>query len=220
MPQRPLDPEELLKRRPGVSDPDDPDEPDEPADDRRKAQRLSRLTYDLLKKERTLFISEEVSPRLTERVISQLLWLDSQSQDPIKVYINTPGGSADDGFAIYDIIRFIRSPVLNICVGLNASAGTIILLGTPRERRLALPNARLMIHQPSGGARGRATDIEVTADELLKLHRRATEIIARECGRSVTQVEEDLARDHWFSPEEARDYGLISRIVTSVKELR
>jgi len=199
---------------------DEPEEPEENPEETKRPARLSRIAYDLLKKERTILISEDVSPRLTERVASQLLWLDSQSQDAIKIFINTPGGSADDGFAIFDIIRFVRSPVVNICAGLNASAGTIILLAAPRERRLALPNARLMIHQPSGGARGRATDIEVTADEILKLHKRAVELIAAECGRTKEQVEEDLRRDHWLSPEEARDYGLVSRVVSSMKEIR
>jgi ATP-dependent Clp protease, protease subunit len=202
--------------RPGVQDPEYPDEPEEP-EEKSKPQRIPRVSFDLLKKERTILISEEVSPKLTERVISQLLWLDSQSQDPIRVFINTPGGSADDGFAIFDMIRFIRAPVLNICVGLNASAGTIILLGAPKERRVALPNARIMIHQPSGGARGRASDIEITADELLKLRHRANELIAEECGRTVQQVEDDTDRDHWMSPEEAKDYGLISRIVPNVQ---
>jgi len=193
--------------------PEEPEDPDEGPEEARKPSRLGRVGFDLLKKERIVLISEEVSPRLTERVISQLLWLDTQSQEAIRLFINTPGGSADDGFAIFDMIRFIRSPVVCITVWLNASAGTIILLGAPRERRLALPNARLMIHQPSGGARGRATDIEITADELLKLHRRAAEVIATECGRTVAQVEEDTSRDHWLSPEEARDYGLIDNVV-------
>jgi ATP-dependent Clp protease protease subunit len=199
-------------------DPEEPEEPERPEEAR--SPRIGRVAFDLLRKERTILISEDVTPKLTERVLSQLLWLDTQSQDTIRVFINTPGGSADDGFAIYDMIRFLRSPVVNICVGLNASAGTIILLGAPRDRRLALPNARIMIHQPSGGARGRATDIEVTADEILKLHRRAVEIIAQECGRTVAQVEEDTSRDHWLSPEEARDYGLISRVITSMKDIR
>jgi ATP-dependent Clp protease protease subunit len=198
----------------------DPEEPEETPEEKGRPPRMGRIVYDLLKKERTILISEDVSPRLTERVLTQLLWLDSQSQDPIRIFINTPGGSADDGFAIYDMIRFIRSPVLNICVGLNASAGTIILLAVPRERRLALPSARIMIHQPSGGAQGRASDIEITAEELLKLRDRANQLIAKECGKTVAQIEADTNRDHWLSPEEARDYGLISRIVGSVKEIR
>src|SRR5262249_54485887 len=145
-------------------------------------------------------------------------WLDSQSQERIRILINTPGGSADDGFAIYDMIKFIRAPVVNICVGLNASAGTIILLAAPKERRMAPPHAPPMIHPPSGGARGRASDIEITADELLKLRDRANEIIAKECGRTVEQVEDDTNRDHWLSPEAALKYGLISRIIKNCTE--
>ena len=111
---------------------------------------------ELLEKQRTIFISEPVSPELTAEIVPQLLWLDSQNDQPIRLFINTPGGSADDGFAIHDAIRFVRSPVNCISFGLNASAGTIILLASPKERRFALPNCRIMIHQPSGGARGKA----------------------------------------------------------------
>ena len=168
------------------------DEEEEGEDEKeQKAPKTPAVAMDLLKKERTIIISEEVSPKLTQRVMSSLLWLDSQSDDPIKLYINTPGGSADDGFAIFDLIRFVKAPVYNISFGLNASAGTIILLGAPKERRLALPNARIMIHQPSGGSRGRSSDIEITAEEILKLRHRANEVFAAECGRTVKQVEKD-----------------------------
>ena len=174
---------------------------------------------DLLEKQRTLFISEEVSPRLTKRLIPQLLWLDSRSDDPIRLFINTPGGSADDGYAIHDAIRFIRSPVIAICAGINASAGTIILLASTKERRFSLPNSRIMIHQPAGGVRGRASEIEITAEEIIKLRRRTNELIARETGRSVEQCEQDTNRDYWMSPEEALEYGLISQILTSLNDL-
>ncbi|MDE0739548.1 MAG: ATP-dependent Clp protease proteolytic subunit [Planctomycetota bacterium] len=184
-----------------------------------KAPKVPAVAMDLLKKERTIIISEEVSPKLTQRVMSSLLWLDSQSDDPIKLYINTPGGSADDGFAIFDLIRFVKAPVYNISFGLNASAGTIILLGAPKERRLALPNARIMIHQPSGGSRGRSSDIEITAEEILKLRHRANEVFAEECGRTVKQVEKDTDRDYWMSPEEAIEYGLVGRIITNIDDI-
>ena len=184
-----------------------------------KAPKAPAVAMDLLKKERTIISSEEVSPKLTQRVMSSLLWLDSQSDDPIKLYINTPGGSADDGFAIFDLIRFVKAPVYNISFGLNASAGTIILLGAPKERRLALPNARIMIHQPSGGSRGRSSDIEITAEEILKLRHRANEVFAEECGRTVKQVEKDTDRDYWMSPEEAIEYGLVGRIITNLDDI-
>jgi ATP-dependent Clp protease protease subunit len=199
------------------------DDDDDPDDDDKKDERLSReslVALDLLRKERTIVISEQVTPRLTQRILSNLLWLDSQGEAPIKLYINTPGGSADDGFALYDMIRFIKAPVFTICVGINASAGTLILLGAPRERRLALPNARVMIHQPSGGARGRATDIEITAEEILKLRQRANEIIAAETGKSVEQVERDTDRDYWLSAEQAKAYGLISRVIRSLRDFQ
>jgi ATP-dependent Clp protease protease subunit len=200
----------------------DDEEPDED-DEEKKEDRLSResvVMLNLLKKERTVIISEMVTPRLTHRIISQLLWLDSISEAPIKVYINTPGGSADDGFALYDMIRFIKAPVFTISVGLNASAGTLILLGAVKERRLALPNARIMIHQPSGGGRGRASDIEITAEEILKLRHRANEIIAAETGKSVEQVERDTDRDYWLSAEQAKSYGLVSRIIRSLRDIQ
>ena len=180
----------------------------------------AKIALDILKKERTILISEVVTPKLTDRVTQQLLWLDSQGSDPIRLFINTPGGSADDGFAVHDMIRFIRAPVLNICVGLNASAGTIILLAVPNERRLSLPNSRIMIHQPSGGARGTSSDVEITAEEILKLRHRANELISRESGRPIEQVEKDTDRDKWLSPEEALDYGLISKIIGSKQEIQ
>lgn len=173
----------------------------------------------MLEKHRTIFISEEVSPRLSKRLIPQLLWMDAQNDDPIRLFINTPGGSADDGFAIFDTIRFIRSPVNAICSGLNASAGTIILLATPKERRFSLPNSRIMIHQPAGGARGKASDLQITAEEILKLRERANRLIADECGRDFEQVVKDTNKDCWLSPEEAQDYGLVSKILTSLNEL-
>lgn len=196
---------------------DDPEDDDEESGE--KPAKESPITLDLLKKERTVIISEVVTPKLTQRILSQLLWLDGQSENPIKLFINTPGGSADDGFAIMDVIKFIKAPVFNICFGLNASAGNLILLGSPKERRMALPNARIMIHQPSGGGQGRVTDIEITAEEILKLRRRANEVIASETGRSFEQVESDTDRDHWLSAEEALDYGLVSRVITTLRDI-
>lgn len=184
-----------------------------------KAPKPTPIERDMLEKHRTIFISEEVSPKLSKRVIPQLLWLDAQSDDPIRLLINTPGGSADDGFAIFDTIRFIRSPVNMMCVGLNASAGTIILLASPKERRFSLPNSRIMIHQPAGGTRGKASDIQITAEEILKLRARANRLIASECGREFEQVEKDTNRDCWLSPEEAVEYGLVSKILTSLNDL-
>lgn len=200
---------------------DDPDEDEEEESEKEeKPERESIIALDILRKERTIVISEPITPKLTHRVLTQFLWLDAQREAPIKLFINTPGGSADDGFAIFDCIRFIRSPVFAICLGLNASAGTIALLGPVRERRLALPNARIMIHQPSGGGRGRTSDIEVTAEEILKLRQRANELIASETGNPFEKVERDTDRDFWLSAEEAKAYGLISRVIHSLREIQ
>ena len=192
---------------------DDEDEREE------QPQRESQAMLDLLKKERTIFISEVVTPKLTQRLSTQLLWLDSLSEDPIKIYVNTPGGSADDGFAIHDMIRYVKAPVYNICYGLTASAGILILLGPPSERRLALPNARLMMHQPSGGGRGTVSDIEITATEIIKLRHRANEVIARETGKTIEDVESSTNRDYWLSADEAKDYGLVSRVISSLRDI-
>ena len=194
---------------------DDEDE----KEDQEKAEKASPIALDLLKKERSIIISEEVSPKLTQRVMGSLLWLDSQSNDPIKVYINTPGGSADDGFAIHDLLRFVRSPVYNITLGLNASAGIIILLSTPKERRVALPSTRLMMHQPSGGGRGTSSDIDITAEEIVKLRHKANVLISEETGKPIDDVEKHTDRDYWLSAQEAMEYGLVSRIVNQFEQI-
>ncbi len=191
----------------------------EKEDEPKAASGASRVAKDLLEKQRTLFISEEVSPKLTRRILPSLLWLDSQNDDPIRLFINTPGGSADDGFAIHDAIRFVRSPVLCITNGLNASAGTVILLATPKERRFSLPNSRIMLHQPSSGVRGKASDILTTATEINKLRTRMNVLVGKECGKTPEQVEIDTKGDCWFSPEEALEYGLIGKILTSLNDL-
>ncbi len=188
-------------------------------DDDEKDSKGNQPERDMLEKHRTLYISEGVSPKLSARIIPALHWLDAQSDDPIRLFINTPGGSADDGFAIHDAIRFIRSPVLCISTGLNASAGTIILLASPKEYRFALPNSRIMIHQPAGGAQGKASEILVSAEQILKLRKRANILIAEQCGLPFEKVEKDTNSDHWMDPEEAKEYGLIGKILTSLNDL-
>lgn len=195
------------------------EEPEEEESQPEETTKESIVVLDILRKQRTIIVSEPVTPKLTQRFSTQILWLDSLGADPIKVFINTPGGSADDGFAIHDLIRFVRAPVFTISFGLNASAGTLILLGAPKERRLGLPNSRLMIHQPSGGSRGRASDIEITAEEILKLRQKANELIAAETGKKLEDVERDTDRDCWLSAEEAKQYGLISRIIGNAKDI-
>ncbi len=173
-----------------------------------------------LLKARTILISDPVDHKLTTRVIAQLLLVDGEDPEkPVKIFINSPGGSADDGFAIYDMIRFIRPPVKVISAGLSASAATVIMLAAEKENRYALPNARIMIHQPSMRYFGAAEDIRRTAEQILKLRARINKLYAEETGQPIEKVEEDTDRDYWMSAQEALDYGLISRVVGSYAEL-
>ncbi len=169
---------------------------------------------------RTIMISEPVTSRLSRRVIASLLLLDQEDPAaPINVIINSPGGSADDGFGIYDAMRFVRSPVRTICVGIAASAATIILLGADKEHRFVLPSCRILIHQPSSGARGSASDISITAKEIIKLRERINELLAAETGQPVEKIDEDVHRDYWMSAQEAVAYGLYTRVVDSVTDV-
>ncbi len=169
---------------------------------------------------RTILISDPIDHKLTTRVIAQLLLMDSADPDkPIRILINSPGGSADDGFAIYDMIRFVRPPVNIVSVGLSASAATVIMLAAEKADRFALPNARIMIHQPSMRYMGVAEDVKRTAEQILKLRERINELYARETGQPLDKVVEDTDRDYWMSAQEAVEYGLISRVVTHFNEL-
>ena len=169
---------------------------------------------------RTILISDSVDHKLTAKVTAQLLFLDHQdSEKSIKIFINSPGGSVYDGFAIYDMIRFIRPRVKIISAGLSASAATVILLAADKEDRLALPNSRIMIHQPSMRFQGAAEDVRRTAEEVVKIKKKINEMYADETGQSLEKVEEDTDRDYWMSPDEAVEYGLISRVVNGFDEI-
>lgn len=171
-------------------------------------------------KTRTILLSGEINKALVRRTIAQLLVLEQEGSDPIKLFIDTPGGDADAGFALFDMIRFIDAPVYAIGMGLVASAGAIILLGAPRERRLGLPNSHYLIHQPLSGIRGVATEIEIHAKELEKLRLKINQLIAQETGQPMERVEKDTDRDFWMNADEARSYGLISRVISSRKDLK
>jgi len=170
--------------------------------------------------DRTIIISQEIDHKLTNRIISQLLVLNKK--DPkalIKIFINSPGGSADDGFAIFDMIKFIEAPVKIIAAGLTASAATLVMLAAKKENRLAMPNARLMLHQPMSGVRGTVSDIQITAEEIIKLRERANKIISEETGQPLEKVQVDTDRDFWLSPEEAKKYGLVGKVIKSLSEI-
>ena len=169
---------------------------------------------------RTILLAGEIDKESAQRVISQLLLLSSKdAAKPIRLFIDSPGGDADAGYAIFDVIRFVETPVYTICAGLAASAAVIVLLGSPRERRLSLPNARLLIHQPSSGIHGSASDIQIEASEILKIREKINKLIAEETKQPVEKVAKDMHRNFWMSAKEAQEYGLVGRVVTSVKEL-
>jgi ATP-dependent Clp protease protease subunit len=170
-------------------------------------------------KTRTVLLAGEIKKDLAERTIRQLLLLEDMGEEPIRIFIDSPGGDADAGYAIFDMIRFVKPPVWTIGMGLVASAAAIILLASPRERRLGLPNSHYLIHQPLSGIRGVATDIEIHARELDKLREKINRLIAGETGSPFEQVEKDTDRDFWMNAEEAAKYGLISRIITRRNEL-
>jgi ATP-dependent Clp protease protease subunit len=170
-------------------------------------------------KTRTILLSGEIKKDLAERTIRQLLLLEDMGEEPIRIFIDSPGGDADAGYAIFDMIRFVKPPVWTIGMGLVASAAAIIQLASPQERRVGLPNSHYLIHQPLSGIRGVATDIEIHARELDKLREKINRLIAEETGILYTQVEHDTDRDYWMNAEEAVHYGLISRVVTHRSEL-
>lgn len=170
---------------------------------------------------RTILLCGPVTDDLAREVMAQLLVLDAMDgKKPIKVFINPPGGSVDAGFAIYDAMRFVSAPVHSICAGLAASAATVILLGAAKGRRWSLPNTRYLIHQPSTGMQGTASDVAIGAKEILNLRQKVNELLAAETGQTVARIADDTRRDYWMSAEEAREYGLIQHICATTGELK
>lgn len=170
-------------------------------------------------KTRTVLLTGEINKNLAERVVRQVLLLEQESGEPIKVFIDSPGGDADAGFAILDMMRFVRPPINMIGMGLVASAGAIVLLAAPRERRFALPNSRYLIHQPMAGFRGVGTEIEIHAREIDLMRRKMNDLISQETGKPIGEVEQDTDRDYWMGAEEALAYGLVGTIIHSQDDL-
>jgi ATP-dependent Clp protease, protease subunit len=170
-------------------------------------------------KTRNILLSGEINKDLAERVIRQMLLMEADGDGPIKMLIDSPGGDADAGYAIFDMMRFIKPPVYTIGMGLVASAASLILLAADKEHRHALPNSHYLIHQPLSGIRGVATEIEIHARELDRLRRKINQLIADETGQPLEKVEKDTDRDFWMTAEEAQKYGLVARIVTRRDEL-
>jgi ATP-dependent Clp protease, protease subunit len=174
---------------------------------------------DKMLKTRTILISGEIDKELAERVVRQLLILEQEGDEPIRVFIDSPGGDADAGYAIFDTIRFVKPEVHMVGIGLVASAGALILLAGDKDHRFAFPNSHYLIHQPLSGIRGVATEIEIHAREIEKMRGRINTLISKETGKPLEQVEKDTDRDYWLSAEEALEYGLVSRIIHHRSEL-
>jgi ATP-dependent Clp protease, protease subunit len=170
--------------------------------------------YERLFRERIMFLSEEVDDGIANQLVAYLLYLDSEdSSKPIYLYINSPGGSVTAGMAIFDTMQHIKSEVVTICVGLAASMGSFLLMAGTKGRRLSLPHSRIMIHQPSGGTRGQATDIEIEAREIVRLRGQLNGIYAKNTGQPLERIERDMDRDFFMSPYEAKEYGLIDQVI-------
>ena len=170
--------------------------------------------YSRLLKERVVFMVGGVDDHIANLVVAQLLFLESENPDKdVHLYINSPGGSVTAGLAIYDTMQFIRPDVSTVCIGQAASMGAMILAGGAADKRFALPNARIMIHQPWGGFQGQATDIDIHAREILKLRERLNEIFAQHTGRDLEEIQRDTERDFFMGPAEAREYGIIDEIL-------
>lgn len=176
-------------------------------------------TYDIysrLLKDRIIFLGEEVNDVTASLIVAQLLFLEAEDPNKdISLYINSPGGSVTAGMAIYDTMNYIKCDVSTICLGMAASMGAFLLAGGAKGKRYALPNAEVMIHQPSGGARGQATEIQIAAENILKTKKKLNEILAANTGKPYEQVVRDTERDNYMTAQEAKEYGLIDHVITS-----
>ena len=172
--------------------------------------------YSRLLKDRIIFLGEEVNETTASLVVAQLLFLESEDPgNDIHLYINSPGGMVTAGLAIYDTMQYIKCDVSTICIGMAASMGAFLLAGGAKGKRLALPNAEIMIHQPSGGAKGQATEIQIAAENILKTKKKLNEILAANTGKPYDVIAADTERDHYMSAQEAMEYGLIDNVITS-----
>ena len=174
-------------------------------------------SYDIFSRllnDRIIMLSEEVNDTTASLIVAQLLYLEAQDPDKdIQFYINSPGGSVTSGLAIYDTMQYIKPDISTICVGMAASMGAVLLSSGAKGKRIALPNAEIMIHQPSGGSRGQCTDIQIQAEQILKIKNKLNAILAENTGRPIEEIERDCERDHFMTAEEAQAYGLIDKVI-------
>ncbi|KQW71493.1 ATP-dependent Clp protease proteolytic subunit [Phenylobacterium sp. Root77] len=170
--------------------------------------------FSRLLKERVIFLNGPVEDGMSALICAQLLYLEAENpKKEIQMYINSPGGVVTSGLAIYDTMQYIRSPVVTLCMGMAASMGSFLLMAGEKDQRIALPNSRIMVHQPSGGYSGKASDIERHAEDIIKTKRRLNEIYAKHTGRTYEEVEEKLDRDTFMTPEEAKEWGLVDHVI-------
>ncbi len=192
---------------------------DEPEEEKKAPEATAPAAIpQALFKARTVLIFGDINQRLAERVTATLLAMAAENDEPIKLYINSPGGHVESGDTIHDMLGFIKPKVTIIGTGWVASAGAHIFLGVPKERRLCLPNTRFMLHQPAGGVRGQASDISIEAEEIIKMRARINRVISRETGQTIERVNEDTERNFWMSAEDAKAYGLVGKVITSIKD--
>ena len=173
--------------------------------------------YSRLLKDRIIILNGEINDQTSNIVVAQLLYLDSESNEDIELYINSPGGSITSGMAIYDTMNFIKSKVSTICIGIAASMAAFLLSSGEEGKRMALPNSEIMIHQPLGGASGQATEIKIAAEHILKVKNKLNKILAKNTGKTIEQIEQDTERDYFLSSKEAKNYGLIDKIIENKK---
>jgi ATP-dependent Clp protease, protease subunit len=210
-------PDPMTDPDPSEEDDDTPGRDDSP---RTTPTAITEDTRNLLFKARTLIISGEINQKLAANVIGQLLAMDSQSSEAITIYINSQGGHVESGDTIHDIVRYIRSPVRMVGTGWVASAGALIYVSVPKERRFSLPHTRYLLHQPAGGMRGSAADIEIEAREILNMRLRLNKVFADATGQPLEKIEDDTRRNFWLSAEAAVAYGLVGRIIGHASELQ
>jgi len=189
--------------------------------DETQEQKLPSMNFmdEKLFKSRSISIFGQIDEKIARSVTEQLLALSADSDEPVTIYVSSPGGHVESGDVIYDMIKFIKPTVRVVGTGWVASAATNIYLAAKKENRFSLPNTRYLVHQPSGGSQGSATDIQIQMDEIVKTKARINKIISDETGRPLEQVEQDTDRDYWMSVDEAIDYGIVSKVINSVTEL-
>lgn len=185
----------------------------------KKDENKSSLMEKAIFESRSIFIFGEINMELAHKISSQLVALSAVSKDPIKIYLNSPGGHVESGDTIHDMIKFVEAEVKIIGSGWVASAGALIFAAAKKENRICLPNTRFLLHQPSGGTSGQATDVEIQAKEIIKMKERLNKIFAKATGQKIEKVRKDTERDYWLSADEAVKYGLVGRIIENFKEI-